>query len=87
MADVESLPLELDDIPLFKAFNFLGSKRVGAVLGLSVEDLREEVVLLELLLGDEVIVFNEDDGDKGLASVGAASQVTFLVVFLKSPAR
>jgi len=64
LTDIESLPLELDDIPLLEVLDFLTSKCLGSVLSLGVCDLIEVIILLQLLLGDEVIVVDENDGDQ-----------------------
>ena len=66
LTDIESLPLELDDIPLFEVLDFLTSKCLGSVLSLGVRDLIKVVILLQLLLGDEVVVVDEGDGDQGV---------------------
>lgn len=64
LVDVEFFFFELYDILFFKVFNFFRSKCVGVVFGFWVEDFREGVVFFEFFFGDEVIVFNEDNGDK-----------------------
>jgi hypothetical protein len=66
LTDVESLPLELDDIPLLEVLDFFTGKSLGSVLSLGVCDLIKVVILLQLLLGDEVIVVDEGDWDQGV---------------------
>jgi len=66
VTNVEPLSLELDDIPFLQVLDFLTSKSLGSVLGLVVGDLVKVVVILELLLGDQVIVFDEGDWDQGV---------------------
>jgi hypothetical protein len=64
LTDIESLPLELDDIPLLEVLDFFTSKCFGSVLGLVVGDFIKVVILLQLLLGDEVIVVDKGDGNQ-----------------------
>jgi hypothetical protein len=70
LTDVESLPLELDDIPLLEVLDFLTSKGLGSVLSLGVCDLIKVVILLQLLLGDEVIVIDKGDGNQWVLGGG-----------------
>ena len=61
LADIESLPLELDDVPLLQTRNLCRREGRHAILRLGVDDLLQAVVLLELLLGDEVVVLDQGD--------------------------
>lgn len=64
LTDIKSLPLKLDDIPLLTPLHLSTRQRLDPILGLGVDNIREVIVLLELLLGNEVIVLDERDGNE-----------------------
>jgi hypothetical protein len=70
LTDVESLPLELDDIPLLEVLDFLTGKSLGSVLSLGICDLIKVIILLQLLLGNQVIVIDKCDWDQGVLGGG-----------------
>lgn len=64
VTDEESLAFQLDDVTLLEAGQVSITNGVGDKLGDRCQAILKAILLLELLLGDQVVVVVEVDGDE-----------------------